>query len=79
MTISVFTSQTIAKTGFPHHNSSLDIRSLVVMFKEIFSILAPLTKLLAPQTALLGVISFEWNECFRIPLQGRQVHEMFWP
>jgi hypothetical protein len=49
------------------------------MFKEIFSILAPLTKLLAPQTALLGVISFEWDECFRIPLQGRQVHEMFWP
>ena len=34
--------------------------------KEIFRILAPLTKLLAPQTALLsGVISFEWDECFR--------------
>jgi hypothetical protein len=36
------------------------------MFKKIFPILVPLTKLLAPQTTLLSaVITFEGDECFR--------------
>ena len=61
-----FTSQTVAETRFPHHNSRLHIRSLVVIFEKIFPILLPLTKLLAPQTTLLsGVITLEGDECFR--------------